>query len=474
MTAAVTPDGPVRLHAFRDDALGSLDATGVAERIRTGEASRAEVLEAAIARMHDVAPSLGALALDLADAARTAEPGADGVFAGVPTVMKDNAAVSGAPTQHGTDAFVAKPEAEDGALTRLMRSTGASIIGKSALSEFGFSPVAEHPSAPPVRNPWDPRRSSGASSAGSGALVAAGAVPFAHGNDGGGSIRIPSAACGLVGLKPSRGRGPQNPTSSMLPVAIVSDGVLTRSVRDTAAWLHAADAFEPHPRMPRLDLVRGPSTRRLRIGLMTRSRTHRPSRRTADELLRVAHDLQSLGHTVVEVDRVEYDGFADDFVLYWGLLAVLEMRFDARLHRRTWDPARLDDLTVGLAHHARRRLASVPGAVARLRRSTARAARLYEQVDVVLSPTVGHETPLVGDLDPMQPFDELLQKMLAYVIVTPLQNADGTPAVSLPLATADDGTPTGMMFSAAHGDERTLLELAFELEEAFPWRRITG
>jgi len=196
-----------RIHAFTDDALGDDDAVGLAQAIAAGDVSAAEVVEAAIARVERVDPELGAVALRTYDRARRlAIRPRRGLFSGVPTLIKDNVDLAGLPTQHGTDAYVARPARRDGDFAHMFLRTGVIPIAKSQLSEYGFSASAEHPRLGPVRSPWSTDHTAGASSSGSAALVAAGAVPLAHANDGGGSIRIPAACCGLFGLKPQRGR----------------------------------------------------------------------------------------------------------------------------------------------------------------------------------------------------------------------------------------------------------------------------
>src|SRR5579875_1547593 len=221
--------GERRVHSFGDDALGELDAVAVAAAIASGERSADEVAAAAIARAELVEPRLHAIAYRAFDTARAAGAGA---LRGVPTFVKDNTDVRGMPTNHGTDAFVAKPARRDGAYTRQYLSTGMTVLGKSRLPEFGFNASTEYRVAEPVRNPWHTEYSAGASSGGSAALVAAGVVPLAHAHDGGGSIRVPAAAAGLVGLKPTRGRHVDGEQARHLPINMVGEGVLTRTVRD--------------------------------------------------------------------------------------------------------------------------------------------------------------------------------------------------------------------------------------------------
>ena len=254
-----------RVHAFGDDALGDLDAVGLADAIRAGSVARADVVEAAIARTEAVAPALNGLAYQAFEQARAtaqADP-AGGLFSGVPTFVKDNVDVAGQPTMRGTDAWTPQNAVADGEFTRLYLASGLTPLGKTQMSEFGFSASAEHPRLGPVRNPWDTDHTAGASSSGSGAFVAAGVVPIAHANDGGGSIRIPASCNGLVGLKPSRGRLPLDPELRRMPVGIVANGVLTRSVRDTAAFYREAERIWRNPKLAPVGDVTRPGRQRL-------------------------------------------------------------------------------------------------------------------------------------------------------------------------------------------------------------------
>ncbi len=202
-----------QISAVRDDALGDHDAVGLVGALQAGAVSVVEVVAAAIDRVTAVDPDLNAVAFRAFDRARTEalEP-RGGFFAGVPTVVKDNCDVAGLPTMDGTDAWVGRPAKADGDFARMYLATGLVPLGKSRLSEYGFLPSAEHPRLGSVHNPWSLDHTTGASSAGSAALVASGALPIAHANDGGGSIRIPASVCGLVGLKPTRGRLAQDKT----------------------------------------------------------------------------------------------------------------------------------------------------------------------------------------------------------------------------------------------------------------------
>ena len=461
------------VHAYTDDALGHLDAVGTVAALAAGEVGAVEVVQAAIARTEAVDAELGAVAWRAWERAR-AEAAAPrgGFFSGVPTYLKDNVDVEGMPTLHGTDAFVGRPARCDGDLTRMYLATGLVALGKTRLSELGFSAAAEHPRLGPVRNPWDPARTAGASSAGSAALVAAGAVPIAHANDGGGSIRIPAAVNGLVGLKPTRGRLAQDVLLRRMPVRIVSDGVLTRSVRDTAAFLREAEKVYRDLSLPPVGDITRPGRQRLRIGVTTSGAGRAATPEVAERTLRTAALLEELGHHVEEVSAPAPASFADDFLLYWASLAAASLVGGRSQHGRTFDRARLDELTHGLGEHVRRHLVRLPGAVARLRRTAGVSARFHERHDVLLTPTLATPTPLVGHLAPGLGYDTVIERLQEWVAFTPWHNATGDPAVSLPLATDAGGLPLGMMLSAGHGREALLLELALELEQARPFTHL--
>lgn len=472
-TAGRAPGGSTHVHAFGDDALGDLDAVGLAARIADRGLSIDEVLEAAVSRVERVDPALRAVAYRAYDRAyRESRQPRGGFFAGIPTFVKDNVDVAGMPTMQGSDAFEPRPAPRDGDFARMFLATGLVPLGKSRLSEFGFSPSAEHPRLGAVRSPWDTAVTAGASSAGSAALVAAGAVPLAHANDGGGSIRIPASVNGLVGLKPTRDRFAQDRMMREMPVRIVADGVLTRSVRDTAAFFREAERVYRALHLPPVGNITRPSRARLRVAVVTGGVGADASPEVTQLTHKTAGLLEELGHRVTPVEPPVPASLPEDFLLYWALLAMAVVRTGRRHHGRSWDPSRLDNLTLGLDAHARRNLHRLPAAIWRLKRSRRVSAAFYRDHDVVLSPTLATETPLVGHLDPTQDYETLMERILRWVAFTPLHNATGDPAISLPLATTAAGLPQGMMFSAAAGREATLLELAYELEEARPWARI--
>jgi amidase len=466
-----------RVHAFGDDALGDFDAVGLSAAIRADWVSRADVIEAAIARAETVNPVLNGLAYKAFEQARAtaaAKPatGFFRFFEGVPTFIKDNVDVAGQPTMRGADAWAPFDAVADSEFTQLYLATGPTSLGKTQMSEFGFSASAEHPRLGPVRNPWDTDYTAGASSSGSGAFVAAGVVPIAHANDGGGSIRIPASCNGLVGLKPSRGRLPLDPELRRMPVGIVTNGVLTRSVRDTAAFYREAERTWRNRKLAPIGDITGPGRQRLRIAVVTRSVHRECSPQMRELTLKSAGLLEELGHRVEHVEEHPVPAsFSDDFVLYWGFLALAQVRTGRRLFGKTFDRTRLDALTLGLERHTSRNLHRLPAVIMRLRRMRRRSAEFFRTYDAVLTPTVADETPRIGYLAPTD-YQQLMERLIDWVAFTPWQNVTGDPAISLPLAQTADGMPVGMMLAADMGQEALLLELAYELEEARPWARI--
>ncbi len=467
---------PAVAHAFGDDALGEYDAVGLAEELRAGRVSRREVVEAAIERAERLQPVLDAVACPAYDQAREAarRPAMTaGFFAGVPTFVKDNSDVAGLPTQQGTTSYVAKPAIIDGDWARGYFRHGLVNLGKTRLSEFGFSASAEYVDAEPVRNPWHLGHTPGASSAGSAALVAAGVVPIAHANDGGGSIRIPAACSGLVGLKPTRGRTPSDKVNREMPVRIVADGVLTRSVRDSAAFLRESEKVYRDLRLRPVGDVRGPGRKRLRVALTLDSIGGRSTEAETREATRkTAGLLESLGHHVEEVEAPVPESFEGDFLLYWSMLAAVLTSTGKLTVDRSFEWRRTDNLTRGLARNCARNSWQLPRAIARLRASSRLTARLLTSYDVSLSPTLAHLSPELGHLNPSLPYELLIERLLDWVRFTPLQNATGDPAISLPMGMSATGLPIGVQLSAGHGREGRLLALAYELEQAQPFVRI--
>jgi amidase len=465
---------PQFIHAFGDDALGDSDAVDLRRRLQAGEVSVAEVTTAAIARAKQVNPQINAIELDRFDraVAESAKPGA-GFFAGIPTFIKDNTDVQGLPTNHGSNALRASPASATDPFAAQFLAQGFTLLGKSTLPEFGLNASTEFAHREPTRNPWNLAYSAGASSGGSAALVAAGVVPVAHANDGGGSIRIPAACCGLVGLKASRGRHREKSFVKVLPVNLMSEGIVSRSVRDTACFHAEAEQYFRNTRLPEIGRVEGPGNKRLRIGLLidpvTGDRTDAPTRAAVEE---AAALLDSMGHRVEPIPMPLSAAFVEDFGLYWAMLAYLFEKAGRKAIDPSFDPSQLDGLTRGLSARFKSRFYRAPQAIYRLRRTARECALVFEDVDVVLSPTLTHTTPLLGHISPTVDFDQLFARLLRYVGFTPWANASGGPALSLPLGISAQHLPLSVQLFAGLGQERTLLELAYEIEQARPWARI--
>ena len=258
-----------------------------------------------------------------------------------------------------------------------------------------------------------------------------------------------------------------------MPINLISEGVVTRSVRDTAHFHAEAEKTYRNSKLRPIGLVEGPAKRRLKIGVVVDSVTGTPTdaaNRAAIES--TAELLTELGHVVEPVPLAITPQFAADFLLYWELLA-FALRFGGK---RTIDPSfdrsRLDGLTVGLSRDFMRRFYRLPTALHRLKKSQARYAEQFETHDAILTPVTAHTTPRLGHLSPGVPFDELLERLLRYAAFTPLANATGAPAISLPMSSTAEGLPVAVHVFGPHGEERMLLELAYELEAARPWRRI--
>jgi len=464
-----------QVHAFADDALGQDDAVALSARIKRGACSVDDVLQAAMQRLQQVDPQINAVVEhNLEQARQRAQATAkNGLLYGVPAFIKDNLDLAGYATRMGSDAIAPHPARRDGAVTQQMLSSGLIALGKSRLPEFGLNASTEYMRQPPARNPWHLDYSTGASSGGSAALVAAGVVPIAHANDGGGSIRIPAACCGLVGLKPTRGRLLKQDASKVMPIDLVVDGVVTRSVRDTAYFFAEAERHYRNPKLPALGLVNYPTQTRLRIGVLydspIGSQTDAETRHTVKQ---TALLLERLGHQVEECSLPLTRQFADDFTTYWGMLSFLMMQFGDKILATPVAREQLDSLTHGLASFYRKRALTTPQVIYRLHRAKALYAQVFERYDIVLSPVLAHTTPTLGHLSPQQEFDQLLDRLLSYVSFTPINNITGAPAITVPMGRSTHGLPIGVHLASSDGQERRLLELAYQLEAAQPWQHL--
>ena len=465
-----TPISGPTVDTTTDDALGADDLTTLLARLGRREVSPAELRDAALARARVANPRLNAVTAWLEEPVVT-EVGVavDAPLAGIPTVVKDNEDLTGVVTTEGSWAMPDRPATACSPWVAQYLALGVAPIAKTTLPEFGLTATTESQRFGATRNPWDTTRSTGGSSGGSAALVAAGVVPIAHANDGGGSIRIPAACCGLVGLKPTRGRLVDLPELGRLPVHLTTQGVLTRTVRDTARYYAEAERLYRSPDLPRIGFVAGPDPRRLRVGLVLSGIRDLPVAAEASEAARAAGLLcEQLGHHVTEASAPVSDQFGPDFLLYWALLAFTLKNAGRQLYGPGFDGSRTEDFTQGLSRYFTARVERTPGSLRRLRRLARDHESAYDRFDVVISPVLGHAAPPIGHLGPDVDFRTHLVRLLRYTSFTPVQNVSGSPAISLPLGATAAGLPIGVHVAAPFGHEARLLSLAYELEGARP------
>ena len=472
MPFPLTDSLPHTCHAFTDDALSQDDAVALHEKLQRKECDAATLLAAAYQRAQGINPKLSAIpylaswdtlsqVLQKQEYPQASPP----FFQSIPSFVKDNIGVAGMPTGFGTKTFRARPEKRDSPYARQFGAMGLTALGKSSLPEFGLNASTEPVHTEATRNPWNLDFSCGASSGGAAALVAAGVVPLAHGNDGGGSIRIPAACCGLVGLKVSRGRHVNEPIARALPINIISEGVLTRTVRDTAYFHHAAQKYYQNPKLPALPLITESRGRRLRIGCFTDSVTgFSTDQATRQATLKMAERLAKAGHYVEEMRFPVSAQFGDDFGLYWGMLAYLVKKTGKLALNRKFSAHKLDPLSLGLAQHYQKNMHRTPFMLARLKKFGKQFQSAFKQYDLYLSPVLAQTPRPLGELRPDQEFDRLFERLMRYASFTPMANIAGTPAISLPGGLSDQGLPIGIQLCAGFGREQDLLEMAYEIE----------
>jgi amidase len=462
---------PTTVDVTSDDALGDDDVVGLLARLRRREVSAAEVRDAALDRARRADSVLNGVTtwvdgLAVGGGATDSEA----PFAGIPTLLKDNEDLAGYPTSDGSWAVPDRPARVSTPWVSQLLGLGFVPIAKTTLPEFGLTATTESSRFGATRNPWDTGRSAGGSSGGSAALVAAGVVPLAHGNDGGGSIRIPASCCGLVGLKPSRGRLVDRAELEQLPVRITTQGVLTRTVRDTARYYHEAEIRYRNPALPPVGRVEGPGRARFRVGLVVTGLRGLPVAADVVAAARAAgRVLDGLGHHVEEVPVPVPDGFGPDFLRYWALLAFSVQRGGRRLYGPGFDSRRTEVLTQSLSRFAAAHAARLPGMMRRLRRMAREQEAWSRRFDVLVSPVLAHEPPPLGHLGPEVDAHTQLVRLLRWTSFTPLQNVTGAPGLALPLGRSASGLPVGVQLAAPVGHERRLLEVGYEVEAAVPW-----
>src|SRR5215212_6018231 len=454
----------------------------LATLIHTAQISSAELVGAALERIEALQPAINAFCHVDADGALAAaeEISADDPrpFAGVPIAIKDTAPVAGMPYTMGSAIFGDYVPGHDAFLVRRIREAGFVIVGKTSMPEFGILPVSEPRRFGPVRNPWDTDRTPGGSSGGAAAAVASGMLPLAHGSDGGGSIRIPASCCGLVGLKPSRGRISRGPDQG--DDFLVQDGVLTRTVLETAALLDIMAGYEigdatwaPPPSEPFASAAaRAPG--KLRIGYTT---TAAIDAELDPECARAVEDaaqlLTELGHDVEEVPAPwgEEHDLLHVFTMVFGTPIAMGLFFGGMVTGREPTAELVEPLswTVWEGIRARTALAYLL-ARTQLTGNSRGIISLWESHDVVITPALAERPVRIGEIDACSadPWEDF-RRSGRFTPYTAIFNVTGQPAISVPLFHGDDGLPTAVQLAGRPADEATLLSLAAQLETARPW-----
>ena len=457
-----------------DDDIFFAGVGGQAAAIDRGDLSSTELVTATLERIQRLDGRLNAFTQVLAERAladardRDAAPAEGrGPLHGVPVAIKEELDVAGAVTTFGGRMNVT-PAAADAETVRRLRAAGAVVVGKTNMPEFGQVPMTDSGAHGLTRNPWDVTRSPGGSSGGTAAAVAAGLVPVGMGGDGGGSIRIPAAACGLFGLKPQRGRVSSAPHRHLW-WALGTSGPLTRSVLDSALVYDVVRGSTPHDRWragePRCSFVEAATSDpgRLRIGFATKSTTPgvSPDPEHVQAVIDVADALARLGHHVEEVDP-RYPDTTVAFVpqYFAGIRSELEIVEHPELaERRTRETARLGAwVRPGVAEWA----------VRQGEKLAAKANRVFDSVDLLLTPTVPHRPALAGAVQGLGTLRSSL-KAVPAVAYTAIWNVAGNPAASVPVGFARDGLPLSVQLVGRRDDEPTILSVAAQLEKAQPW-----
>ena len=471
-----------------DDPTAFLDATALADLVRRGEVTAVELVEAAIERIERLNPALNAVITRMDDQARAAAAAHGAAnkaapFAGVPFLLKDLIAeYAGVAIAEGSRFLHGRcVSTHDSELVVRLKRAGAVIAGKTNTPEFGLLPTTEPALYGPTRNPWDTQRTTGGSSGGSAAAVAAGIVPMAHANDGGGSIRIPASCCGLFGLKPTRARNPMGPGYGDAGSGLAVEHAVTRSVRDSAALLDATSGpapgdpyFAPPKERPFVEEV-GRDPGQLRIAVSTRALTGakiHPECQTAVEA--TAKLCEDLGH-IVEWTEPCFDEtrYLKAFAAIWTAFASWAIRDWADRYQLTPSEDQFEPNTWRMYQSGGRR-----SAVAYLRmiqdiQGVARQiAEFFETYDLTLTPTIARPPAPLGYFSwDSGKRDEFLEHIGEYSGFTSIANSTGQPAMSVPLHWTADNLPVGLHFMARFGAEDTLFRLAGQLEQARPWSR---
>jgi amidase len=463
------------------DELSFLPATEVAALIRDGSLSAREAVEAAIRRIEAIDPRLGAFAELDAERRSTrpprSSPATSDLSPGCRSRIKSNVATAGLRMNLGSRFLTGHRPTHDAYLVRRLRDAGFVVIGATKMSEFGILPTTEPRHGGPARNPWDASRTPGGSSGGSAVAVAAGLVPVAHANDGGGSLRIPAACCGLVGLKPSRGRVSRGP--DLGDSFLVADGVLSRTVSDTALLLDVLAGYEPgdatwapRPVEPyALAMRRDPG--RLRIAMTLANALDVDA---DPEVVRGLHSaaelLRDLGHEVVEAaPPLPPPESLEIFLRVFGPAIALGIGLGERVAERQPYEHEIEPLSRALLELAR----GLPStgyltAVAQLQLLARATVGFFADYDLLLTPVLAARPLPIGELHGCgsEPLADL-RRSGTFAPYTPLFNVTGQPAISVPIGFGDDGLPTAVQLAGRPLGEETLLQVAAQIEAARPW-----
>jgi len=460
----------------------SLDATALAELVRKKHIKPIEIVEAAIEGIERLNPTLNAVVTPMYEQSRAAALGKipEGPFTGIPFLLKDlGAPFAGVRMTMGSSLLREFFPDHDSELVARLKRAGLIVLGKTNTPEFGLLPTTEPRLFGPCHNPWDVHRTTGGSSGGSSAAVAARLVPMAHANDGGGSIRIPASCCGLFGLKPTRARNPLGPDFGDLFSGLVIDHAVTRSVRDSAALLDATagpDVGDPYwappPARPFLQEV-GADPGKLRIAFTTTAAPNIKVHPDCVDAVRDAARLCSdLGHQVEEKSpSLSWDLVTANFMVIWSAGCAWTLDSIERAMGRKINPEEVEPGTWILGEMGRKQSASAYLlAVTFLQWMTRHIAKFFLNYDILLTPTLGEPPLPLGSFDspPENPLNGF-RRAEQFAPFTPICNATGQPAMSVPLYWNAENLPVGVHFVGRFGDEATLFRLASQLESARPW-----
>ncbi len=464
------------------DETENMDALAQAELVKKGELKPVELVEAAVERVQRWNPKLNAVVTEMFEEALREAQGSipDGPFKGVPFLVKDLlASCAGVPLTMGSKLMKDFVPREDSELIRRIRRAGLIILGKTNTPELGILPTTEPKLFGPCRNPWDLGRAPGGSSGGSAAAVAARMVPMAHGNDGGGSIRIPASCCGVFGLKPTRARNPLGPNFGDLMNGLVVEHALTLSVRDSALLLDATSGpdlgdpyWPPLPSRPFFQEV-GTDPGKLSVAFTDSHPKGYQLHPDCVEAVREAASLcEALGHRVEEASPdINFDLMNGSFMVVWSSGCACTLEAIARMKGRPLSPEDLEPTTWVLYEMGKRHLASdYLLAVQALQAISRQVARFFQRYDIWITPTLAEPPLPLGSFEPTEE-DPLngLRRAAQFVPFTPICNITGQPAMSVPIHWNKQGLPIGVHFVARFGEEATLFRLASQIEAARPW-----